>query len=354
MIYRIAPNEWLKKTSNMTTAEKQDLSKRIGAWLGREAKVLLPKADEPSARMMSVEQVCGGWTTDAQNAFNEGVRLLTPFVGVADTWLPTMIYVKAAKRSIYRMINILTYCLPRLGVTPKPVPDAEPAPQSCNRKDAEPQSHTTAQLQPVSMDLNIAVPRPKHIDQYIHLLSKETQKRAAEYGQLTKDLGTARSNMRLLLDDSKATATERERWAKTAVALDQKIGDLRKELDTEWSKLTAQKRVSVDVFGVAHILDDKEKELELGHKVSAKKNRKGEQLSKTSKKKSGPNKQPTEEERAARIKYLQKWLRDPRPAATPEHKKKWQDNAMELIKLGAELSESIKKTGAFYKIKIPK
>lgn len=304
--------------------------------------------------MMSAEQVCGGWTTDAQNAFNEGVRLLTPFVGVADTWLPTMIYTKAAKRSIYRMINILTYCLPRLGATPKPAPEAAPTPQPCSRKDAEPQSHTTAQLQQVSMDLNLAVPRPKHIDQYIHLLPKETQKRAAGYGQLAKDLGTARSNMRLLLDDSKATVTERERWAKTAVALDKKIGDLRKELDTEWSKLTTQKRVSVDVFGVAHILDDMNKESESIHKVSVQRNRKGEQLPITSKKKSDLHKQYTEEERAARIKYLQKWLRDPRPAATPEHKKKWQSNAKELMKLGVGLSESIKKTGEFYKIKIPK
>lgn len=350
MIYRITSNEWLKRVSNMTKPETQDLAARIEAWLKHDAKVLLPKADEPTARMMNVEQVCDGWTSDEQDAFKEGVRLMTSFANTDDTWLPTMIYTKAAKRSIHRIVDILTMSLPKLGVTPTSVPNiATPKPH--NQESTKPHNRTTERLQRVVTESIAVASRPKHIDQYIHLLPEETQKRAANYGQLTKDLGTARGNLRLLIDDAKATAAERERWAKAAVALDQKIGDLRKELDTEWNKLAASGRITVDVFGVAHLLDEKNLVSDSKPNVTVKANTKDEVL--PPKKASTTHGQHTDEEIAARIKYLQKWLRDTRPAATPEHKERWQDYAEELIKLGGGLTKSIEKAGEHYNAKIP-
>lgn len=344
MIYRITSNEWLKRASNMTKPETQDLAARIEAWLKHGAKVLLPKADEPTARMMNVEQVCGGWTSDEQDAFKEGVRLMTSFANTDNTWLPTMIYTKAAKRSIHRIVDILTMSLPKLGTTPTSVP---------NIATPKPHNRTTERLQPVVTESIAIVSRPKHIDQYIHLLPEETQKRAANYGQLTKDLGTARGNLRLLVDDAKATAAERERWAKAAVALDQKIGDLRKELDTEWNKLAASGRITVDVFGVAHLLDKKDHPVsDSKPNVSVKANTKDEVL--TPKKASTGRGQYTDQEIAARIKYLQKWLRDTRPAATPEHMERWQEYVEELIKLGGGLTKSIEKAGEHYNAKIPR
>lgn len=353
MIYRIASNEWLRRVSNMTEGEKQDLSKRVGEWLKQEANILLPKANEPSARIMSVEQVCGGWSTDAQDAFNEGVRLMTPFAGIVDTWLPTMIYTKAAKRSIHRIIDVLTQCLQKSGVKPTPGRDTTLVAQPQSRTVVQPQDSTTAKINAVVTEVGAAVPRPKHIDQYAHLLPEETRKRAANYGQMMKDLGTARGNMRLLMDDAGATATERERWAKTAVALDKGIGDLRRELDKEWDKVASTGRVVVDDLGMAHILDENGKVADETRSPSIAKGQDGERQTRH-KKKRALSKKYTDEEKAARVKYLQKWLRDPRPAGTPEHKKQWKENAKELIGLGVELSESMKKTAAYYKIRIPK
>lgn len=350
MIYRIASNEWLKRVENMTNVEKGALAKRIEEWLKFKANLLLPKAEEIPARMMSVEQICDGWTSNAQDAFIEGVRLMTPFDGRTDTWLPVMIYTKAAKRSIHRIVNILVQQLPKLGTATTPMPNDATTPNPQNYKAAQPHNRTTALPKTVGLEHSSVVPRPKHIDQYIHLLPEETQTRAANYGQLMKELGTARTNMRLLLDDPKSTATAREQWAKIAVALDKNIGDLRKELDAEWNKLTASNRISVDMFGVAHILEENGTK----HIASIKTNNKNEGLPKKSKKESAPRKQYTEEEKNARIKYLQKWLRDPRPAATPEHKNLWQENAKELIELGGELTKSMLKTGEHYKAKIPK
>ncbi len=337
----------------MTEAEKQDLASRIEDWLTLSAKVLLPRADEPSARIMNVNQLCAGWTTEAQDAFIEGVHLMTPFAGMSETWLPTMIYTKAAKRSIHRIVDILAQHLPQLRPTSRPTSAVVLTPKSQNRKNAKPHNRTTKQLQTIVSEMPTVVPRPKHINQYIHLLPDETKKRAGNYGQLIKDLGTARGNMRLLLDDPQATAEARERWAKTAVALDQEIGDLRKELDAEWNKLAATGRVTVDCFGMAHIVDKNGNVA--GPKPTG--NVKANCAStKSSNKADGSHaaiKQYAEEDKIARVKYLQKWLRDSRPNATNEHKKRWQENAKELIALGGELTESIKRAGAHYNATVP-
>ncbi len=353
MIYRITSNEWLKRASNMTKPEIQELVARIEAWLKHGAKVLLTRANEPTARMMNVEQVSGEWTSDEQDAFKEGVQLMTSFVNMDDTWLPTMIYTKAAKRSIHRIIDILAKNLPKFGVTPPPVLNI-PTPKPHNHKSTKPHNRTTERLQPIVTESVAVVSRPKHIDQYIHLLPEETQKRAANYGQLIKDLGTARGNMRLLLDDAKATATERERWAKTAVALDQKVGELRKELDAEWNKLAALGRITIDVFGIAHLLDENGNVSDSKPNISANVNIKNEEPPKLPKKARTLHEKHADEEIAARVKYLQKWLRDTRPAATPEHKERWQENVKELIQLGGGITKSIEKAGEYYNAKIPR
>lgn len=404
MIYKIAANEWYKRVNNLSELEKEALAQRIDHWLHTKAPILLPRADDPSARMMNVEQVCGDWTTDVQDAFNEGVSLMTPFAGTTDTWLPTMIYTKAAKRAIHKIVDVLTTQLPTLGVLPQSKPTLQPHNRSTkvstklstkDTKDTEkPQNRTTAQpqngkqgnhlspiggeikregsnvgkqgnlssplvgggrgegLQPISTEG--AVPRPAHIDQYVHLLPEDTQKRAAGYGQLMKDLGTARSNMRILMDDPKSTATEREKWAKTAVALDKRIGDLRTELDTEWDKVVQTGRVALDDFGIAHILDKDGKVADPKPKMEVNVADKNETLPKAPKKKRAPRKEYTEEEKAARIKYLQKWLRDPRPENTAEHRQQWKDNARELLSLGGTISDSMRKAAEHYKVRVPK
>jgi hypothetical protein len=96
--------------------------------------------------------------------------------------------------------------------------------------------------------------RPKHIDQYVHLLPKATQERAAGYGELMRQLGEARDNMQLLMDADHASAKSREQWAKQATRIDQKIRALREELDREWEKVAESGRVVIDDLGMAHLV----------------------------------------------------------------------------------------------------
>jgi hypothetical protein len=96
--------------------------------------------------------------------------------------------------------------------------------------------------------------RPKHIDQYVHLLPKATQERAAGYGELMRQLGEARDNMQLLMDDDHASAKSREQWAKQATKLDKKIRAIREELDREWEKVAESGRVVIDDLGMAHLV----------------------------------------------------------------------------------------------------
>ena len=96
--------------------------------------------------------------------------------------------------------------------------------------------------------------RPKHIDQYVHLLPKATQERAAGYGELMRQLGEARDNMQLLMDDDHASAKSREQWAKQTTKLDKKIRAIREELDREWEKVAESGRVVIDDLGMAHLV----------------------------------------------------------------------------------------------------
>lgn len=372
MIRRITNEEYVKRIGSMNAKEKVSLAERVGEWLDNKAPLLARRAAEPHARMQSVMQLSVDWNDAEQTAFMEGARLLTAFMGVADTWLPVMIYTKAARRSIIRMVDILQSQATRITAKPVSAPDPSPttqqptpAPQQpVKRKRGRPKGSTKKakeEANPQSSNLNsqtiadAVIPRPKHIDQYAHLLPEATQQRAAQYGPLMRDLEAARQNMRLLMDDTHATATERERWAKTAVRLDDRIGNIRKELDEEWNKVVATGRVVIDDFGMAHILDPATGKVnDPQPKVDFKGVDDKPKPKEDDKPKRSHHKQLTDEEKAKRTVYLQKWLRDRRPTASDEHRKQWEANARELIRLGGHLTDSMRQTGEHYGARIPK
>lgn len=428
MIHKITGNEYLKRYDNMTEDEKLKLAERVGGWLDFAPKLLIPKADEPLARMQDVMQVSIGWNDSEQSLFCEGVKLMTAFTGITDTWLPKMIYTKSARRSIRKIIEVLAVCGKKLLAAPVSAPDRKAAaakpisvvvtgeqiakamtgrnnvnspisalqsdppsaperPMEGKRKRGRPrksQLPTTAQQQVqalpkstaagqqapnantisenisrpklnnnlTTLDAMNVVPRPKHIDQYAYLLPASTQQKAVQYGPLMRDLQSARENMRLLMNDQYSSDADRERWAKLAVKIDNRIGDIRKELDAEWNKVVATGRVFVDSLGMAHILDsngnvaDPKPIVNLHHDDAKPKG--------DPKPKKKCPKPMTEEEKAKRITYLQKWLRDARPTASEDHRKQWEQNARELIRLGGNLTDAMCKTGEHYSAKIPK
>ena len=400
MIRQIQANEYLKRVASMTEVERLELAKRVGEWLGSSAKLLMPHTNDPLARMQNVMQVSAAWDDHTQDAFNEGVRLLTPFMAVADTWLPTMIYTKAARRCISNMIEVLRDNVGKLRDVPQSVPDRVPSPkpENTHAKDQQTQFSPnpalpikpTTSTQPTDKPKNRVgrprkmtkeeeqaalsnnlfapnenklaneaisspvIPRPKHIDQYVYLLPERTQMRAAQYGPLMRELEQARSNMKLLMDDPHAKPSERERWAKIAVKTDNQIAALRRELDAGWENLVDTGRVVVDDMGMAHIIDPETGKIADPKPVVTAPTDDDQEKPKEQPKPKEKPKPLTPEEKAKRISYLQKWLRDSRPTATEERKKQWEENALELLHLGGTLSDAMVKAGEHYGAKIPK
>lgn len=400
MIRQIQANEYMKRVASMTEAERLDLAKRVGEWLDTSAKLLMSHTNDPLARMQSVMQMGGEWNDAEQEAFMEGVRLLTPFMAIADTWLPTMIYTKAARRCILNMIEVLRGNVGKLRIVPQSVPDRVPSPkpEKTQAKDLQTQLspkpalpiNTTTSTQPTdksekkvgrprkmtkeeeqaALSPNLfapnenkstndatsspVIPRPKHIDQYVYLLPERTQIRAAQYGPLMRELEQARSNMKLLIDDPHAKPSERERWAKTAVKIDNQIAALRRELDAGWANLVDTGRVVVDDMGMAHIIDPETGKIADPKPVVIAPTDDAQEKPKEQPKPKEKPKPLTPEEKAKRISYLQKWLRDPRATATEERKKQWEENARELLNLGGKLSDAMVKAGEHYGAKVPR
>lgn len=450
MIQKITNGEYLKRFDNMSGAERQTLTERVGQWLRSGARLLARKAEEPMARLQNVMQVSSGWNDAECQAWTEGVRLLTAFVGTAETWLPEMIYTKSAKRTIRRMTSCLEagvsgvrfqvsgdgpteviieknpalFGSPNLTITEeqkqrivekytkkameKMAAKEEPAEGTSKATQAVAAASIPAtkpdygckavKLVPVeecrSMPgLNNHVysaipPRPKHIDQYVHLLPEKTQEKAKQYGPLKREIEAARENMRLLMNDPHSSAADREKWAKLAARNDEKIAKINAELDREWEKVAATGRVVVDDLGMAHLLPDGEPSEGSRFKVQGSSDNTdpapspaptmggepaaedaakehgsstplpsrggagvGSDTSEPEKRKPGrPKKQPemSDEEKAKRREYLKKWLRDTRTQPSDERRKQWTKNCKELLALGGEITDSIRKAGEYY------
>jgi hypothetical protein len=168
--------------------------------------------------------------------------------------------------------------------------------------------------------------RPKHIDQYVHLLPKATQERAAGYGELMRQLGEARDNMQLLMDDDHASAKSREQWAKQATRIDKKIRAIREELDREWEKVAESGRVVIDGLGMAHLVPTSQcNAAQNGNGISA-----GEE---------GGEQEPVglTSEQKKRRRELRKWLIDLRRGKEGKDREKrieqWRENWKEYLTL---------------------
>ena len=159
--------------------------------------------------------------------------------------------------------------------------------------------------------------RPKHFDQYAHLLPQKTQERIAKYGPLMRELEETREKERLLMDDATASAADRERVAKHIAAIDKELGAIRREADQEWDKLVQSGRVVVDDLGNARVMEEGRGEKEDDSAISH---------------------QPSDltPEQKARRRDLRKWLVDTRRgngATREEYVKKWKENFREYLTL---------------------
>ena len=343
MIRKILVRDYLKGYGDMTAEERKAFVGRVGEWLLSDGARLLAMTDRPLARSQSLMTVTTRWTAEDCRAMAEGISLMSAMVAVADTWLPTQIYMKSAYRAVRQVVAILSEILQGterggVGTAPEllamgaktvtrgngktsettarlqgkgwlghlqPVPAMKKLPKAeqmtkhpgiekgsgvalqplaksaagagAGNPQALPSSvagtDQTEKLLPmiktvgkeydaatdtVRVQCAVVPARPKHIDQYVHLLPKATQERAGEYGELMRQLGEARNNMQLLMDDDHASAKSREQWAKQATRIDKKIRVLKEELDREWEKVAESGCVRTDAFGNAFLVPDGE------------------------------------------------------------------------------------------------
>ena len=381
MIKKILVRDYLKGYGDMTAEERKAFVGRVGEWLAQDGARLLAMTDRPMARSQSLMMITTRWTAENTKAVTDGIMLMSAMVAVADTWLPTQIYMKSAYRAVRQVVSVLSEVkseelrvknflrpdgskrseverLPPSKATvyntsgrgaaapynhepkraagagagkPQALPAAAVARNTKNTETTEKVgSGVAGVIQPSAIcyqPSSAVVPaRPKHIDQYVHLLPKETQERAAEYGELMRQLGEARDNMQLLMDDDHASAKSREQWAKQATKLDKKIRALKEELDREWEKVAESGRVVIDDLGMAHLVPTSQCDAALnGDGTSAD----GE----------GGEREPVEltSEQKKRRRELRKWLIDLRRGKEGKDREKrieqWRVNWKEYLTL---------------------
>lgn len=368
MIRKISSSDYLKRLDNMNGEERQAYRERVGKWLlDKKTLAVMQRSVEPNAQLQNVPQCSTGWNDAECKAFDEGAVLLTAVMHQAETWLPDMLYVKSAKRCIRRMHEILKgVCESEaMEIVTKQSADKKPKEEpaegtakatqavgkgsqtkttvkmgGANTVAPDAKSTTVTELQPV---------RPKHIDQYVHLLPQKTQERAAQVKDILHELDSSREKMRLLMDDETASAADREAWAKKATSIDNKVRKIYDELDAEWDKLVKSGRVVVDDLGNARVVES------VGGQVPGSANSQDGSARDLS-----PDRltELTSEQRKQR-KALRKWLLDTRYGKgdkLKDYQKRWQDKFKEYAALDgtAYTDEKILAAAKHYEIDITK
>lgn len=357
MIRKIQSSEYLKRYDNMSAEERTAYENRVGEWLRDNAPMLKEKSENSDARLHDIVNISTRFNDRECKAFEEGAMLLSALQNRCETWLPDMLYIKAAGRCIKRMIGLLDDIMSEICITRakrgdnlpsggtehlaslKRTPPAQMLEDQFSRiVNNDKQVSQNAKLSKQSVNTNIPV-RPTHIDQYVHLLPKKTQERAANYGPLMRELDEMREKQRLLMDADGVSAKDREAVAKRIVSIDKEIGGIRKELDAEWEKLVKQGRVVVDDLGMAHVVSEEGKK----------------QNSKNSSQAGHGQTQPQDK---ARRREIRKWLVDTRRGngdTREKHVKEWKKNFREFVGFDGDKAFKDKKVieaAKFYGIKV--
>lgn len=335
MIRKIQKDEYLQRFDKMTVAERQSYKDRVGQWLRSGGRLLTRRLDDPDTRLQNVVTVSVSWNDAECQAFEEGARLLSALVNSADTWLPDLLYAKAARRCAQLVISRLTEIVEAQAGGDAAVPEdsvlsvkrdagntgkagernrtAAAVSKPTNTMAGTKAEVTTDGVTKVMTDSIAAVPpRPKHIDQYVHLLPVKTQERAAKVKDLLRELDYAREKARLLMGSPQASRDVMAAWAKKATACDNAVRSIYKELDAEWEELVKSGRVVVDIFGNARISEE-------------------------SRVKSEESSKELTSEQKHRRRELRKWLIDTRRGAEGKARQKrieqWKENWKEYMAL---------------------
>lgn len=367
MVSKISNGEYLKRFDNMTAAERSEYLGRVGNWLSVDGQCLMKNAEVFEAQLQNVLQMSACWNDQECRAFEDGVVLLSAQVAVADTKLPDILYSISAKRSIRNIFRVLRET--EAGNADEVGKRKDGEKEAANVKDSVRNDNVRMQAGEAKEALfgvssrmpNVAPPRPRHFDQYAHLLPQKTQERIAKYGPLMRELDEAREKLRLLIGDVTATAAQREAWAKRISAIDKEIGSIRREADREWDKLVKEGRVMLDDLGNARVVEDQSNQSAPGNPTELTSEQKA-----ATKREEGeadfdsPEWQEAQSKMKARRRELRKWLVDTRRGngnTREEHVRKWTENFREYLALEGDKAfedERIKEAIGHYGIDVEK
>ena len=308
------------------------------------------------AKSQNIVRLSSRWSAEDCKALHEGVVLLSALTGQADTWLPSQLYIVAATRAIKKTVEVLKQFT--VGSKVQKIQGSKNTKSNPNNQNSQsnPNNQTTPKPQISKGSKENVLPslqggaggrlpvRPKHIDQYVHLLPQATQERASHYRELMRQMDEARENLRLLTNDPKASAQSREQWAKTITRLDKQIGNINRELDREWDKVVAEGRVVVDDLGNARVIGDSSQSTVLRAELS------GEQSSEHNSQLQ-PQIPKDDKKKAANIR---KWLIDRRHAKTEEQQKKWREKYDEMVSLGGKesVTDKVREAAEYYGVEL--
>lgn len=374
MIKKLLNSEYLTGIERMTKEERTAYLNRVGQWLHSDGIRLLELTDRPMAKSQNIMLLSARWSKEDSDAVHEGVRLMSALVDVADTWLPSVLWTKSGWRAIRQIVNILSDTkegkkkdVPSSGtqttnVGQKPEADDRRKYTASKeqldmqvKKEAVTMTSVAKPQGTIPMQLGIPV-RPRHIDQYAHLLPKKTQERAAQYGPLMREMDEARENLRLLMKDPEANAASRESWAKKVTKIDDTLRSIRHELDVEWEHLVEKGKVVVDDLGQAHIVDVEKESAPEPEDVTQEPKKAGRKPMTEEEKaaKAAEREEKKKQEKIHQAALIRKWLIDTRNANTDEQKEKWIQKYHEMVAIGGEQSvtKKVLKAAAYYGINL--
>ena len=374
MIKKLLNSEYLTGIERMTKEEKTAYLNRVGEWLRSDGIRLLELTDRPMAKSQNIMLLSARWSKEDSNAVHEGVRLMSALVDVADTWLPSVLWTKSGWRAIRQIVNILSDTkegrkkdVPSPGtqttnVGQKPGADDDRKHTESKGQPKPSAGKETVAVAPVAkpqgtIPVQLGIPvRPRHIDQYAHLLPKKTQERAAQYGPLMRKMDEARENLRLLMKDPEANAASRESWAKKVTKIDDTLRSIRHELDVEWERLVEKGNVVVDDLGQAHIVDVEKESAPEPEDVTQEPKKAGRKPMTEEEKaaKAAEREEKKKQEKIHQVALIRKWLIDTRNANTDEQKEKWIQKYHEMVAIGGEQSvtKKVLEAAAYYGISL--
>ena len=97
MIRKLTTGEYLKDYGTMTVQEREAYRKRVLEWLRTDGERLLALTDRPMAKAQNLMMMSARWAKEDCEAAHEGAVLLTALMAVAETWLPSQLWVKSAR-----------------------------------------------------------------------------------------------------------------------------------------------------------------------------------------------------------------------------------------------------------------